>query len=63
MKGSQNHILVFDNNNTIIMASPALEELYFFDSGMEAEPLSSMLSRIWKEEEYEQRICGMWFSG
>ena len=63
MKGSQGLILVFDNNNPIITVSPALEELHFFDSDMEGEAVSSVLSGIKKEEEYEERICGMWFSG
>ena len=63
-KGSQSLTpTVDDKNNALVMVPPALREIHYFDSDIDGEAISDMLSRIKAEEGYEAWTCGMRFSG
>lgn len=63
-KGSQSLTPTVDDKNApLVMVPPALKEVHYFDSSIDGEAISNMLSRIKAEKEYEEWTCGMRFSG
>lgn len=63
-KGSQSLTSAGDEkNNALVMVPPSLKEIHYFDSDIDEEAISGMLSRIKAEEGYEAWTCGMQFSG
>lgn len=63
IKGSQSLTPIVDENNPTVTMPPGLKEVHYFDSDIDEEAISSMLSGIRKEEEYKGWTCGMRFSG
>jgi hypothetical protein len=63
MKGSQSLAPIVDDNSPTVMLPPGLKEVHYFDSDIDGEAISNMLSRIRKEGEYSGWTCGMRFSG
>jgi hypothetical protein len=63
MKGSQSLTTVVDDNNPKATVPPGLKEVHYFDSDIDGEVISNMLSGIRKEEGYSGWTCGMRFSG
>ena len=62
-KGSRSLTPIVDDNNPTVMLPPGLKELQYFDSDIDGEAISNMLSGIRKEDGYHGWTCGMRFSG
>jgi len=53
---------IIDNTPTVVVP-PGLKEVHYFDSDIEGETISNVLSRIREEEGYKEWSCGIRFSG
>ena len=63
MKGSQSLTPIVHDSNPTVMVPPGLKEVHYFDSDIDEEAISNMLSGIRKKVEYKGWTCGMRFSG